>query len=369
MSKVGIVAYGTIPFSKEDHKIETILHKSANNLFQKNSSIDKKEIDAVLVSTNNNSKYLSPILSEMTGIQPKIAHSIESLCNSGTNSIVSAFSYISSGLADMVLVSGAERYDSPGQILEWDNSRGEFKHPIFWASIFSKSYKQKYKISDEELAIVSVKNHKQAQENPNALSKKTYTVEDVMNSKKLTDDLTLLNCSRPCTGSASILLASEEIVKKYTNSPIWITGIGQKTTSAGFTKNTSLSSMESTKIAGKSALKMANHNISEIDVAEVHDAFSVCEPMVLESLGFTNPGEGMNMIKKLNETNNFMINPRGGLIGCGHPLGATGISQTIEITQQLQNTAENRQTDNPKTGLVHNMSAAATSSTVLVLEK
>jgi acetyl-CoA C-acetyltransferase len=305
----------------------------------------------------------------MAGIQPKIAHSIESLCNSGTNSIVSAFSYISSGLADMVLVSGAERYDSPGQILEWDNSRGEFKHPIFWASIFSKSYKQKYKISDEELAIVSVKNHKQAQENPNALSKKTYTVEDVMNSKKLTDDLKLLNCSRPCTGSASILLASEEIVKKYTNSPIWITGIGQKTTSAGFTKNTSLSSMESTKLAGKSALEMANHNISEIDVAEVHDAFSVCEPMVLESLGFTNPGEGMDMIKKLNETNNFMINPRGGLIGSGHPLGATGISQTIEIVQQLQNTAENRQTDNPKTGLVHNMSAAATSSTVLVLEK
>ena len=369
MSKVGIVAYGTTPFTKDDHKIESILHRSTNDLFQKNPNIDKKEIDAVLVSTNNNSKYLSPILSEMTGIQPKIAHSIESLCNSGTNSIVSAFSYISSGLADMVLVSGAERYDSPGQILEWDNSRGEFKHPIFWASIFSKSYKEKYEISDEELAIVSVKNHKQASKNPNALSKKTYTVEDVMNSKKLTDDLKLLDCSRPCTGSASILLASEEIMKEHTDSPIWITGIGQKTTSAGFTKNTSLSSMESTKIAGESALKMANHNISEIDVAEVHDAFSVCEPMVLESLGFTNPGEGMSMIKKLNETNNFMINPRGGLIGTGHPLGATGISQTIEIVQQLQQTAENRQTNNPKAGLVHNMSAAATSSTVLVLEK
>ena len=257
MSKVGIAAYGTTPFTKDDHKIESVLHKSANDLFQKNPEIDKKEIDAVLISTNNNSKYLSPILSEMSGIQPKIAHSIESLCNSGTNSIVSAFSYLSSGLADMVLVSGAERYDSPGQILEWDNSRGEFKHPIFWASIFSKSYKEKYNISDEELAIVSVKNHKQASKNPNALSKKTYTVEDVMNSKKLTDDLKLLDCSRPCTGSASILLASEEIMKKNTDLPIWITGIGQKTTSAGFTKNTSLSSMESTKIAGQSALNLS----------------------------------------------------------------------------------------------------------------
>ncbi len=142
-----------------------------------------------------------------------------------------------------------------------------------------------------------------------------------------------------------------------------------KTTSAGFTKNTSLTSMESTAIAGQSALKMSNRNISEIDVAEVHDAFSVCEPMILESLGFTNPGEGVNMAQKLHEENNFMVNPRGGLIGSGHPLGATGISQTIEIVQQLQKTAENRQTNNPKTGLVHNMSAAATSSTVLVLEK
>ena len=369
MSKVGIIAYGTTPFTKEDHKIESILHKSTNDLFQKNPNIDKKEIDAVLVSTNNNSKYLSPILSEMTGIQPKIAHSIESLCNSGTNSIVSAFAYISSGLADMVLISGAERYDSPGQILEWDNSRGEFKHPIFWASIFSKSYKQKFGISDEELAIVSVKNHKQAKENPNALSKKTYTLQNVVNSKKLTDDLRLLDCSRPCTGSASILLASEEVVRKNTDRPVWITGIGQKTTSAGFTKNNSLSSMESTKIAGQSALKMANHTILDIDVAEVHDAFSVCEPMALESLGFVNQGEGMGMISDLHETNNFKINPRGGLIGTGHPLGATGISQTIEIVQQLQQSAEKRQTDNAGTGLIHNMSAAATSSTVLVLEK
>ena len=228
MNKVGIVGYGNTPFTKDEDKIESILHKSANQLFKKNPEIDKKQIDAVLVSTNNNSKYLSPILSEMVGIQPKIAHSIESLCNSGTNSIVSAFSYISSGLADMVLVSGAERFDSPGQILEWDNSRGEFKHPIFWASIFSKSYKQKFNVSEEDLAIVSVKNHKQAQKNPNALSKKTYSVEDVINSKKLTEDLRLLDCSRPCSGGASIVLASEEKSKKITDTPIWISGIGQK---------------------------------------------------------------------------------------------------------------------------------------------
>ena len=369
MNKVGIIGYGITPFSKDDKKIETVLMDSTKEIFKNNPEIDRNYIDAVLVSTNNNSKYLSPVLSEMAGIQPNVSHTIESLCNSGTNSIVSAYSYIASGLADMVLVSGAERYDSPGQILEWDNSRGEYKHPIFWASIFAKSYKREYGISDEQLAVVSVKNHKQAKENPNALSNKTYSIEDVLNSKKLTDDLRLLDCSRPCTGSASIILGSEEKVKQLSENPVWITGIGQKTISAGFTKNISFSSMESTKLAGQSALKMADKNIENIDVAEIHDAFSVCEPMALESLGFSKNGKGMDTIKELHDTDNFKINPRGGLIGTGHPLGATGIAQTIEITQQLQSNAGNRQTENPQVGLIHNMSAAATSSTVLVLEK
>ena len=369
MDKVGIIGYGITPFTREDQKIESVLLQSTKNLFEGNPSIDRKKVDAVLVSTNNNSKYLSPILSEMTGIKPKIAHSVESLCNSGTNSIVSAYSYIASGLAEIVLVSGAERYDSPGQILQWDNSRGEFKHPIFWASIFAKSYKQKYSVSDEQISLVSVKNYKHAKENPNALSDKTYSVQDIMNSKKLTDDLKLLDCSRPCTGGASIILASEEIAKKMTDIPIWITGIGQKTTSAGFTKNSSFSSMESTKISGQAAMKMANKTIQDIDVAEVHDAFSVCEPMALESLGFSKDGEGMKVITEMDSTDSYKINPRGGLIGCGHPLGATGIAQTIEITQQLQSDAGKRQVDGAQVGIVHNMSAAATSSTVMMLEK
>ena len=369
MNKVGIIGYGITPFTREDQKIDSVLLKSTKTLFQNNPNIDRKDIDTVLVSTNDNSKYLSPILSEMTGIQPKIAHSIESLCNSGTNSIVSAYSYIASGLSDMVLVTGAERYDSPGQILQWDNSRGEFKHPIFWASIFTKSYKREYSISDEQLALVSVKNHKHAKENPNALSKRTYSIQDVMNSKKLTDDLKLLDCSRPCTGSASIILASEKMIKKNTDIPVWITGIGQKTISASFTKNTSFNSMESTRLAGQTALKMANKHVKDINVAEIHDAFSVCEPMALESLGFSKKGNGIDVIKEMHNTNNFKINPRGGLIGSGHPLGATGIAQTIEIVQQIQSKADKRQVDGAQVGLVHNMSAAATSSTVLVLEK
>ena len=368
MNKVAIASYGITKFGKEDSKIESVLLHATKKLFDGCPNLNQKDIDAVLVSTNNNSKYLSPILAEMAGIEPKIAHSVESLCNSGTNAIVSAYSYISSGLADVVLVSGAERYDSPGQILEWDNSRGEFKHPIFWASIFTKSYKREYCVTDEDLALVSVKNHKQAQKNPNAISEKAYTIEEVMNSKRLTDDLRLLDCSRPCTGGASMILASDKAIKKFTDRPVWITGIGQKTTSAGFTKNKTYSSMESSAIAARTALSMSNHQPRDIDVAEVHDAFSVCEPMALEAIGLSEKGKGIEVVREMMNTNNVKINPRGGLIGAGHPLGATGIAQTIEISQQLQSKAGSRQVDNPKIGIIHNMSAASTSSTVLVLE-
>ena len=367
--KVGIASYGMTKFSREDLSIESILLKSIKNLFENSKNLNQKNIDGVLVSSNNNSKYLGAIVSEMAGIEPKIAHSVESLCNSGTNAIVSAYSYVKSGLADVVLVCGAERYDSPGQILEWDNSRGEFKHPIFWASIFTKSYKRKYEVNEENLALVPVKNHNQAQKNPNALSKRRYSVEEILHSKKLTDDLRLLDCSRPCTGGSALILASEKKIREFSDSPIWITGIGQKTSSAGFTKNLEFSFMESSSIAAQSALKMSKHNSAEVDVLEVHDAFSVCEPMALEAIGLAKKGTGLEIVKDMITTQNPKINPRGGLIGSGHPLGATGIAQTIEITEQLQSRAKSRQIENPKIGLVHNMSAASTSSTVLVLEK
>lgn len=367
MKKIAVVGQCTTKFSLDDVRIEDLLRSASTDVINKSKNMSQNDIDVVLVSTNENKKYLASVVSEMTGINPRISHSVESLCNSGTNTIVSAYSYIQSGLADIALVVGAERFDSPGQVLEWDLTRGEFKHPIFWASMFAKSHKRNFGTSDEHLAYVSAKNHKHAKDNPNAYSAKQYSVEDVINSKKLTDDLRLLDCSRSCTGSSAIILASEDKAKKITDSPVWITGIGQKTTSASFTKN-NLLTLESTVQAASQAYEMSGVKAPMVDVAEIHDAFSVCELMVLEDLGFVKKGQAGDYVIDHYNTNNRKINPRGGLIGSGHPLGATGIAQVSEIVSQLQGNAGKRQIDSPKVGLVHNMSAAATSSTVLVMQ-
>ena len=310
---------------------------------------------------------MGAILSELTGIKPKIAHSVEHLCSSGSNAAISAFSYIASGLADVILVSGVDKTNNPGQVLKWDKTRGEFNHPIFWASMFTKAHKRKFNTTDEELAIVSAKNHKHAMDNPHAYSNEPKTITEIMNSKQITKDLRIMDCSRSCSGSSSVLLASEESAKEFSDNPIWISGIGQKTTSASFTKN-DLDKIKSTHIAADSAYKMANILPNDIDVAEVHDAFSVCELMAISELGITSGEKSGEFVRNLFNTEDRMINPRGGLIGAGHPLGATGISQTIEITNQLQGKSEKRQINNAKIGLIHNMSAAGTSSSVMVMK-
>lgn len=368
MRKVGIAASGLTKFTKNnDISIESLMVSAVKPIFDKTPNLEQDDIDAVLTSTNANNKYLANIVSELCGISPKIAHSVESLCNSGANCIVSAYAYILSGLVKTVLVIGAEKTNSPGLVLEWDKSRGQYKHPIYWSSMFASAYMRKFGTTLEDLAYVPAKNHRHALDNPNAYFECNYSVKEIMESKNLTENLRLLDCSMPCNGAGAVLLASDDVIAEFTDKPVWITGIGQKALSAGFTKN-NLTSMKSITYSASDAYRMSGRNASDVDVAEIHDAFSICEIIELEDLGFANKGFGSAYVRQLYDTNNRKINPRGGLIGAGHPLGATGIAQTIEICQQLQGTAGKRQVNRAKTGLVHNMSAAATSSTVLILE-
>jgi len=368
LRSVAIGGFGLTKFNKEDISIEQLMLSSIKSLFDNTENLTQRDVDVVLTSTNDNGKYLANIASELAGISPKISHSVESLCNSGANSVISAFSYIASGLADVALVVGAEKFDSPGLILEWDISRGQYKHPIYWSSMFTKSHMRRYGTTMEDLAIVSAKNHKNALENPYAYFDRAYSVEEVMQSKNITEDVRVLDCSFPCNGSAAVLLVSEEYVKKFTDCPVWLTGMGQKTISASFTKNEDLTSMQSTKYAANAAYAMSKKEPKDVNVAEVHDAFSICEIIEVEDLGFVQKGNGSQFVKTMYDTQDKRINPRGGLLGSGHPLGATGIAQIVEITQQLQNKAGKRQVEGAKVGLVQNMSAAATSSTVLIFE-
>ena len=368
MTRIAIVGTGMEKFSKDSKtSLELLLKNVSNTALDSTRNIDGANIDTIMVSTNQHTSYLGAILAESIGARPRVAQKIESLCSSGANSIVSGYAHIHAGLADTVLVAGADIFDGPGRVFDWDSSRGDDARPIMWASRFATAYKQKYNVSDDQIATIAARSHKNAISNPHAYKHDSYTPQQVMQSKLVAPSLRLLECSRSCTGSAALILASEDVAHKFCDSPVWISGIGQSTIGASMTSNASFSEIESTRNAANAALHMSKINSSDIDVAEVHDAFAVCEPMAVEAIGMTPMGLGSKLLCDLFETSERKINPRGGIIGAGHVLGATGIAQTIHVSEQVAGTAGSLQVDTASVGLVQNMAAAATSSTVMVL--
>lgn len=364
-----MAGYGLTKFRKSNDSLYTIAAESMHDLFNNVKSLSQHDIDAVLVSTCDNAQYTASILSEMSGIRPKVAHRIENMCNSGTNAIISAYSYIASGLCDIAIVVGVEKADSPSAKLEWDLTRGSFKHPAHWAAMFSKAHMREYHTTEEQMALVSVKNHRNATMNPAAYFQKEVSVDDVLKSKPIVKPVKLYDCSAPCDGAASLLLVSEEKIYEFTKEPVWMTGIGQRSVCASFSNVKELTRMDSTILAARDAYAMAKIEPKMIDVAEVHDAFTICEILAYEDLGFVEKGRGGRFAESAleNENGSVNVNTRGGLIGTGHPVGATGVAQAVEIAMQLQNRAGKRQVKNCKNGLVHNLSAAATSATVITM--
>ena len=365
--RIGIDSGDTLENQKfSDLTLPELACKSIINLLKK-TKIDKCEVDGLILSSCSNEQYLGNIISEMTNLNPKICTKVENLCNSGTTAIFLARSLILSGICNAIIVAGAEKQNSPGNKLLWDITRGVYDLPIHWASLFAKTHFRNFNTTEEDLALISEKNHKNANKNPNALFyNKKFNFQDIMSSKKIIDPLKILDCCYSCEGASSILLVSEKYAKKSEN-PIWIKGISQNNQGASFSSISSdLRSITTTKIAAKEAFNQSRIKPSDIDIVELHDAFTIMELMAYEDIGFKEKGKGSSFITQ----DRIHTNTRGGLLGCGHPIGATGIEQTNEIILQLQDKAPNgRQRKNCSRGLIHNMAAAGTSSTIIILEK
>ncbi|MGI0028721.1 MAG: thiolase family protein [Nitrososphaera sp.] len=364
MRRVAIVSQASSNFSRDSEKgIFDLACEPCIDILR-NSSVERNEIDAVLLSSCTTEQYSSTIVSEMLGIKPKISYRLDNLCNSGTNAVASAYSLIASELCEVALVVGAEKKDSAGNKLQWDVTRGSFMFPVHWAALFAKAHMRRFGTSEEQMALVSVKNRSNATKNPKALFRDPVTLEEVMASRRIADPIKLLDCSAPCDGASAVLLASEDKASKITDNPVWIRGIGQRTSSASFANSTGdLCTIEAAKVAAQDAYAMARTKPSRIDVAELHDAFTILEILAYEDLGFTGKGTGGKFV----DQENVAINPRGGVIGCGHPVGTTGVAQVAEVAAQLSGLAGPTQVKNCKTGLVHNLAAAGSSATVMII--
>lgn len=310
----------------------------------------------------------------------------------GGIAVRSAFMEVASGVHDIVAVVGLEKCTDC-----WDYDRNSATPEILRSIAYSIDMSYEYPLgafaaaeyalptvahmekygtpTERQMALVSVKNHRNALRNPVAQSGMEITVDDVLNSRMICYPFKFYDNCLYTEGAAALILAGEERAREITDKPVWITGVGAAT-DMGFPgsktgKKSAIWEFGSTRIAGERAYKMAGitHPRQEIDVVELHDAFTAAEILSYEALAFCQPGDGGRLIEEgITEFDGDLpVSPSGGLIGCGHAVGATGVMQTGEVVLQLRGEAGERQIKNARRGLVQSIGGVACANTVIMI--
>lgn len=357
---VAIVGVGHSKFGNRfDVRIDELAWEAASEALN-DAGLEAKDMEFLVVGcTGGWSAESLPavICSEYCGTLPKGSMRVESACATSSAAVAVAYNFVASGYIDLALVLGVEKmYESPTPVqIEligragnyfWEFEDFGMTFPGYYA-LHATGYMWKHGLREEDLAEISVKNHYYATMNPKAQYQKEISVDTVMQSKYIAWPLKLFDCCPLTDGSAALILASEDIVRKTADTPVWISGLGSSTGTGNLSRrdmfmNLEYSGLESAVEAAKQAYKMAGvdyENAAEyFDVASVHDCFTIAELMAYEDLGFCKRGEGVKLIREKQTYNGGLIpvNIDGGLKAKGHPIGATGCSMMYSLTKQLR---------------------------------
>jgi len=390
--RVAIIGTGHSKFgNRGDVNIAELAYESIRQALDE-AGIEPREIDFAYVSNVGgwSSEPLPAVVAlEYAGLTGIGTMRVEAACSSGSAAIKAAYDTIKSGEADIVLVLGVEKMnESPTPtVVEFIGRAGnyfwEFQNfgltfPGYYA-LYATAYMARYGATEEDLCKVAVKNHYYASFNPKAQFPRKITLEQCMQSRYIAWPLKLFDCSPITDGSAAVILASEEVAKKVTDSPVWIAAIGTASGTSNLSRRSDFTHLEAARIAARMAYKKAGidpeNPVKQIDVAEVHDCFTIAEIMAYEDLGFAKPGEGYKLVR---EEQTYIggvipVNLSGGLKAKGHPLGATGVSMAVELAHQLLGKVERERQAPIKHGvaLAHNIGGTGHYAyvTIYTLEK
>lgn len=350
------------------------------------AGLSPAEIEAGFVanafSLSEKQGHLGPIIMSGLGIPDVPASTIESACASGGSAIREAWVNIGSGLYDCMLVVGVEKvsqldtitattYFSFGSDYVFEGSCGA-SFPGLYGSI-ARAHMTKYGTTEEQFANVAVKNHENAMSNPNAHLHKKITVDDVMRSPVVASPLKLFDACPFSDGAAAAILCSEDFLKKVgktSSDQILIRGSGRAGGTGALHQREDLTSLNAAVLAGREAFRRANLGPKDIDFAEVHDCFTVAELVAEEDLELAPRGQAAKLTQEgyTSLKGEIPVNPSGGLKAKGHPVGATGVGQVVEVFEQLHGRAGGRQVENAKVGLTHNVGATGGSCAVHIFE-
>ncbi len=325
-------------------------------------------------------EHIGSQLADYLGQAPIPATRVESACASGGLAFRQAVMNVALGWADVVMASGVEKMtdvDGGGAtyaLATAADQEYEGFHGITFPGLYSmiaRAHMDRYGTTLEQLAHVSVKNHRNGAKNPNAQYPFEVTLEGVMDSTMVADPLRILHCSPITDGAAAAILCPLDMVQNFKDHPvIAVIGSGQATDTIALHARADMTYLKATEVSTKQALEMAGKTINDVDTIELHDCFTIAEICVLEAMGVCEVGKGGTLAES-GETaigGRIPVNTSGGLKSKGHPVGATGIAQIMELTLQLRGEAGDRQVDGAKVGLAQNMGGSGGSTVVHVLE-
>ena len=383
MRDVAVIGIGMTKFGELWEQSFRSLFVEAGKAAMQDAGIDK--IDSMYVGCMSGGlfvgqEHIGSLMADYLGVAPIPAIRVESACASGGAAFRQAYMEVASGMSDIVLAGGVEKMtDVDGSVAtyalataadaEYEGFNGATFPGLY--AMMAHAHMAKYGTTSEMMAHVAVKNHNNGNLNPFAQFPGLITVEGVLGSTMVADPLHILDCSPVTDGAAAVILAPVEIAEKLGKAPVRVIGSGMGTDTLALDAREDMTTINATKFAAAMAFKQSGLTIKDMDFAEVHDCFTIAEIVVLESLGIFEPGKAgpASMAGETARDGSFPINPSGGLKSKGHPVGATGIAQIIELVKLLRGEAENgRQLSNVKRGLAQNMGGSGGSSTVHILE-
>ncbi|MEM4884891.1 MAG: thiolase domain-containing protein [Saccharolobus sp.] len=351
---VAIIGTGHTKFGvRTDVNLQELAWEAIKQALEE-ANLEQKDIEYFAVGNVGNwssEELPAVVVGEYCNLTPKGTMRVEVACATGSAALREAYMAIKSGEADIALAVGVEQmHQSPNpQVVEligragnyfWEFENFGITFPGYYA-LHASAYMAKYNAKEEDLGKIAIKNHYYGARNPYAQFQKEITMEDYLKSKPVAYPLKLLDSSPITDGAAAVILASEEVAKKLTDSPVWIVSQGVASGTANLSRRSDFTHIEAAYLAAQQAYKKAKIDFENawkyFDVAEVHDCFTIAEIMAYEDLGFAKRGEGY-LLAREDQTyigGKIPVNVDGGLKAKGHPIGATGISMAVSITRQL----------------------------------
>ncbi len=344
--------------------------------------IGKDEIDLVIVSNFSDRfgglTHTAPLVISYLGLNNTKGFRVENACVSGGTALYIAWNFLRSGLAKNALIIGFEKMSYLPSSMEVNEVLMQAGHPeevlvgapfVSLYALIATAYMSRYGAREEDLALVAVKNHENGLRNPLAAMQKKISVEDVMKSPYVSWPLKLYDSSLITDGAAALIVSSEP--RRYTDTPVMLRSIAMYHDHPGVSQREDLTALRAVKKAGEEAYRSAGLTPKDVDVMEVHDAFTIAEIIVYEMLGLAERGRGVELIREGVTAfhGEIPVNPSGGLKSKGHPIGATGVGMVAEIYWQLRGEAGERQVPGAEVGLVENHGGTGATSVVAIFSR